>query len=234
MVQRAAARLGLHVTRSSNHIDAQRRRLIERMGVDTVVDVGANVGDYAMELRGGGFDGRIVSFEPLAQPFSVLAARAAGDPQWLAFQFALGSEDADRTMFRSANVVSSSLLPIDADVTGHSPETRTIGEEPVQVKRLDSLRQQVLVPGARAYLKLDVQGFEAEALAGATESLGQVVAVECELSLAAVYSGQPSAWEILRVLGERGYRPVWLERAVTDPRNGWILQMDALFVREHP
>lgn len=231
VVQGLAARFGLHVTRARNHIDAQRQVVLERLRIDTVLDAGANVGDYGLVLRGAGFGGRIVSFEPLAAPFATLKARAAADAQWTAHQVALGRMDKQERMFRSANTVSSSMLQISDDMARAAPDTAVVGEETISLRRLDSLRAEVLPASARALLKLDVQGYEGEALAGASETLAQIAAIECELSLVPVYTGQPLAWQLLGELAARGFRPVWMERGVTDPERGWILQMDALLVR---
>ena len=80
-------------------------------------------------------------------------------------------------------------------------------------------------------LKLDVQGYEPQVLEGATETLKRVNYVLLEASFRPLYEGEGVFMEIARVMEGRGFdflRPVdWL----IDPRNGEILQMDALFVK---
>ena len=92
------------------HPLARRRRLLERAGVDAVLDVGANIGQFAMELRADlGWRGRIVSFEPLAAAHAMLAARAAEDGRWDAHPYALGDRDGSARIGVAGNSYSSSL-----------------------------------------------------------------------------------------------------------------------------
>ena len=67
------------------------RRLLKRLAVDCVFDVGANVGDFAEELRIVGYEGLVVSIEPDPTAYRRLAARTVSDPNWMAFEMALGS-----------------------------------------------------------------------------------------------------------------------------------------------
>jgi len=62
---------------------------LESRQVNVVLDVGANSGQYATDLRRAAYKGRIVSFEPLSGPFSLLERSAARDPLWNCRQCAL-------------------------------------------------------------------------------------------------------------------------------------------------
>lgn len=230
-LQRLAGGLGLHVTRASNCLEAKRRVVLDGERIDTVLDVGANAGQYARTLRAAGYAGRIVSFEPLAAPFAALDAARRGDPLWTVVQAALGRADESVTMHVSSNTVSSSLLPILGASVSAAPGSAYVAEEQVTVRRLDTLRPTLLAPEARVFLKLDVQGFEAAALDGATEALAQVRALECEVSLVPLYEGQLLAGEMLTALRGRGFDPIWCERGFIDPATGHLLQLDVLFVR---
>jgi hypothetical protein len=80
-------------------------------------------------------------------------------------------------------------------------------------------------------LKLDVQGYEPQVLEGATETLNKVDYVLLEASFRPMYVGEKTFMDIARTMEDRGFeflRPVgWL----SDPRNGEVLQIDALFVK---
>src|SRR5437867_13152458 len=64
--------------------------------VDLVLDIGANTGQWAQELRRAGYAGDMISFEPLVQAHTQLRKNALGDPRWVvAERMALGERIAD-------------------------------------------------------------------------------------------------------------------------------------------
>src|SRR3712207_10877 len=87
------------------------RQLLVRENINCVFDVGANRGQFAGELRGIGYRGRIVSFEPVRAEFEVLEKRFAGDRDWRGLRMALGRERKQATIhvFPQLPVFSSML-----------------------------------------------------------------------------------------------------------------------------
>jgi hypothetical protein len=66
---------------------ARRRDLLRTLGIDLVLDVGANVGQYASDLRrDAGFEGRIRSFKPTRDAFRTLDARASAGSEMVGVQ----------------------------------------------------------------------------------------------------------------------------------------------------
>src|SRR5437879_8728627 len=59
---------------------------LQHRGVRTVVDVGANEGQFGLWLRARGYAGRIISFEPTSVAFQMLRIRAARDANWQVHQ----------------------------------------------------------------------------------------------------------------------------------------------------
>src|SRR5690242_11777826 len=78
---------------SYSHVHPLRRVIIERMGINLVVDAGAGQGGDVAQLRKSGYRGRAISFEPMRAPFELLAARIKNDPLWTCRNQALGSFD---------------------------------------------------------------------------------------------------------------------------------------------
>jgi FkbM family methyltransferase len=206
---------------------------LESRRVDVVLDVGANSGQFATGLRQADFDGRIVSFEPLSVPFSVLERVAAADARWDCRRCALG--DCDGTV--SMNVArnggqSSSLLPMLKTHEDVLPHAGFIGTEDVTIRRLDSVAPEVLGPDDVGFLKLDVQGFEEQVIAGGQTTVSdRCVGVQIELSFAPLYEGgmlAQQAFDLLHRLGFtlKGYVPFFV-----DVRSGRVLQADGVFFR---
>jgi FkbM family methyltransferase len=210
---------------------ARRLRILDDSGVTVVLDVGANRGQFASELRIGGYEGRIVSFEPLATAYAGLQQAAADDPLWECRRLALSDSDGETELHVSENAVSSSLLDMEERHLEAAPASRYVATERVRQARLDALADELRVPGDGVYLKLDVQGSEAKALEGAHDTLARVVAIETELSLVPLYRDQLLFREMLDLLDDAGYDLVSLEPAYADARNGHVLQVDGIFLR---
>ena len=210
-----------------NFLELRRPLLLDEERIDLVLDVGAGDGGWAHGLRERGYAGRIVSFEPLPESFAALDSRRDGT--WEAHQVALGAEPGRRELQVSANRVSSSLLPMAELHLRTAPESAVTGAVEVEVARLDDL--DVVRPGERAYLKIDVQGTELDVLHGATATLASVRLLEAELSTVTLYEGQPLIGEVIQHVQREGFDLIGLERAFRDRETGDVLQVNGLFRR---
>jgi FkbM family methyltransferase len=232
LAQLVAGRWGLNVTRAANTLECKRARILAKYDISIVLDVGANAGQFAQEVRGIGYRGRIVSFEPVTTAYDQLVEVASKDPHHECRQLALGDTDQTAIVHVSEGDASSSILEVEPISISASRSTRHVSDQEVQVARLDTIRDTLLRESDRAYLKLDVQGYEDRVLAGARETLRQVDGIEIELSLVPLYKGQAMLPVVWSRLTQSGFRPVWIERGFSDPVTGFMLQVDAIFVRE--
>lgn len=167
--------------------------LLTQLRVDCVLDVGANRGQFASELRAIGYAGWILSFEPIATEFRVMQERFKGDAAWRGFPVALGSRDESKTMTVPGLTVMSSLL--ESVVT--EPNART---ETVQIRRLDAYLPSILPPGgvSRFFLKMDTQGYDLEVFRGAEGVLDRIHGLQSELSIQPLYKQMPHYLEALQ------------------------------------
>ena len=204
--------------------------LLRRQRIDTLIDVGANQGQYAEQFRNRGFTGRMISFEPMGEAFARLQRSAADDPLWEARLVALGSKAGSADLQVAANSVSSSLLTIGALHVAAEPASRTVRTETVPVSTLDAELADEAAEH-RYWLKLDVQGYEREVLLGAAEMLAHSRVVQCELSTRQLYAGQPRYLDVLPLLDDAGFTPVDVVPGFCDPATGEMLQFDVIAAR---
>jgi FkbM family methyltransferase len=231
-----AHRAGFEVSSYSPNLDWERNFMLqlESHQVNLVIDVGANSGQYGVDLRRAAFKGRIVSFEPLSEPFAQLALRSSTDPWWDCRQCALGDVDGKIAINVAANSgESSSVLPMLETHEDAFPWATYIGTEEVPIERLDSVAPKFLKPTDVAFLKIDVQGFERQVLEGSRSTLNECcVGMQLELSFAPLYEGGMLIREALDLAYSLGFRLTGLMPCVTDARNGQMLQADGIFYRE--
>lgn len=215
----------------ASHPTLRRRAIIRELKPDVVLDVGANVGQFGRRLRQGGFTGRIISFEPMAKAFEKLSRVSDSDPLWEVHNFGLGREKATAEIHVTANSASSSLLEMMPRHSDACPSSRVVGGEEVKINALNDLVAGLSLEGKRVYVKIDTQGFEMQVLQGATKILDQVVGMEVEVSLAELYKGQPEFSDVYEFLKGKGFAPVAFQPAFCDAKTGFMLQVDAFFVR---
>jgi FkbM family methyltransferase len=211
-----------------SHPDARRGFLIRREAIDLLIDVGANVGQFARGIRGLGYHGKMISYEPLSSAVRELEQKARRDNRWEIRRAAVGSECATATLHVAGNSVSSSIramLPAHADA---APESRYVAEEKVPIVRLDDER----LPGERLYLKIDTQGYERDVLVGAKSILRRVRLLQFEASLVTLYQGELLWPELHTLAGEHGFVLAALESGFVDRRTGQLLQIEALYMRK--
>lgn len=210
----------------------ERNRFVwlQHMAPRSVLDVGANVGDFAVFARELLPTARIVCFEPLADCHAKLVRRMADRPRFTAYQCALGSHSAQGAVHRSGLVAASSLLPV-ADLTKDAvPRTACVGTEMVSVRKLDDLWPELSIESP-VFMKVDVQGYELEVFRGAQAVLRHIDALLVEVSFQELYVGQPLFAEVHEFLRGAGFRFEGTVDQWRHPRDGRAMQADAVFVR---
>jgi FkbM family methyltransferase len=219
--------LDVHVDRWSRTYEYSRARLLSDLRVATVLDIGANEGQYARRLRSLGYSGRIISVEPLGEPYVRLSGASSRDPDW----DVVNKENVRGRMNVSGNLVSSSLLEMLEVHELAEPESRYVGVEAVRVRTLDSLVSELHLGSGPVGLKVDTQGSEEDVLSGGRDLLPRIAFVEIEMSTVALYAGQPLMPEMLASMRDRGLRLVNVRPGFVDRRSGHALQFDGMFVR---
>ena len=206
--------------------------LLDKYGIDVVLDVGANNGQYGRNMLSMGWDKPLVSFEPLSSAYQKLVANSRPFPNWHVENVGLGATDGEATINIAGNSQSSSFRDILPTHTDAAPQSSYIGTETVQMAKLDSVIDRICQPNDRVFLKLDVQGFEKDVLQGATKSLNRVVGLQAEMALKPLYDGETLYDEMVEHLGQLGYTMMTIAPVFADPRTGQVLQLEGIFYRQ--
>ena len=186
-------RFGIDISRypPPSHHGSRTRRLIDAYHVDTVLDIGANSGQFAGYMRETvGYKGRIISFEPQSAAFAELKKNAADDPNWEVHNIALGETEGPAEINIAGNSFSSSLLSMHSVHLAAAPESAFIGKETVTVRRLDTIFDELCGRARRVYLKSDTQGYEIRVLNGAAGVLERIDFIQIEMVLVPLYEGE--------------------------------------------
>lgn len=197
--------------------------------VRLIVDVGANRGQFALCARHCFPQSRIVSFEPLAGPAGVCRSLFANDNNFVLHEVAIGPVLGEAIIHLSARDDSSSLLPISEAQDRFFPGTAETGTAMIHVSPLDACLAEAEI-AAPALLKLDVQGFELEALKGCESLLDRFTWVYAECSFVELYTGQALADAVIAWLHERGLVLTGVYNMSFDSA-GKPIQADFLFAR---
>ncbi|WP_351233396.1 FkbM family methyltransferase [Streptomyces sp. NPDC002133] len=232
--RKTAQRFGIDVSRFPEcSFDYRVVQLLRGFGIDVVLDVGANCGQYGVMLRRFGYQGRIVSFEPLNGPLKTLRQRAVADPLWTVFPCALGDERSTVTVNVAGNSgLSSSILSMLPRHAKACPESRYVDRQEAEQYRLDALWSQVAGPNDRIFLKLDVQGYEERVLHGAGELIDRCHGLQMETSLVPLYEGSLVFGQVLDLAQKLGFTLMAVVPGFIDRRSGQMLQCDAVFLRD--
>jgi FkbM family methyltransferase len=211
----------------------ETRNLVHLLGnrkIDTVLDVGANRGQYAGKLRSAGYRGRIISFEPLTEPHDVLQRASARDESWIVHpRSAVGAGSGSVTV----NVYGDDSLSSPRTLlSGKKASSALHHTEICPLISIDQVFADYMSGGQRVLMKVDVQGFERDVLQGAENALRDIHGIQIELSLSTMYEGEAGYLEIMNSLNDLGFKPVFFLPVTNRQRLGEMKQIDALLFRD--
>ncbi len=211
------------------------RRLFQLLRIDTVIDVGANAGQYHEFLRSEvGFEGLVASFEPVPELARKLKAKGAGGGKWIVENCALGAERSQLDFHVMSNTEFSSFLsPLNDRTSTFGGANAVVETVKVDVRVLDDVVAELKAQhGAKnIYLKLDTQGYDLEVLRGAKNALDSIPALQSEMCVRPIYVGMPRYGEVITYLESRGFAMSGIY-----PNNGGhfplLLEFDCFMLRE--
>jgi len=225
----------LKLKNSNFTIEANLLNIIARKNIDCIIDVGANSGQYGTFLRRIGYEGHILSFEPVSHVFRTLESAAKRDAKWQCFQLALGDRDEEKEI----NVYKSTVFSSFLDANEYSKNTwnslKEVRTEIVQVKKLEDIFQGLMkdIGNVGCMLKMDTQGYDVNVFEGARGILGQIEALQSEIATIKVYEHMPDGLDALKLFREYGFYisgmfPINREESLA------AIEFDCLLVKREP
>jgi FkbM family methyltransferase len=199
--------------------------------IKTVLDIGANTGQFALRIHKILPDAKIYSFEPLASCFEELKRNMRDVPKFQGFNYALGNEAGKRTIYHNDFSDSSSLLPMEQLHKDSFPFTKNASEEIIEVRRLNDIADSLELTD-KILIKIDVQGFEDRVIQGGEKTIKRAKILIVETSFEPLYRGQFLFDGIYSILKSLGFVFKGGEESLRNPKDGGILQCDSIFVRE--
>ena len=207
--------------------------LFRRHKIECLLDVGANTGQYVRFLRQFvGYKGRVISFEPVSHCYKSLSDNAEFDPMWNTHQFALGRESSmQRINVMKSDQFSSFLQPTHKYLPSLQNLNTIDHTEEITVRSLDEVLPEMKLDGIETpiYLKLDTQGYDMEVIAGASNSLPHICALQTEVSVLNLYEGMPSIEHVIPTMRDLEFDLVGMF-PVNHDRDLRVIEYDAVFI----
>jgi FkbM family methyltransferase len=218
---------GYRVVKDFPLFDETRNLILESVNIQIAIDGGANQGQWASRLRAHFPSINIHSFEPVSTEFKVLQNNSSKDPFWFVYNRALGIEKGKALIHLADNNSMSSSLRNPTQHLDVYPTVKFSGSEEISVDRLDSYK---FGSGSELlFVKLDVQGFEKEALEGAENLLNRVGLIEIETSYRQMYAGELNHTKLVSWLELKGFEVFTISQPSFDS-NGRVGYFDCLLI----
>jgi FkbM family methyltransferase len=222
-------------------LDIRRFKLAEnnnygwlvKHNIGTVLDIGANTGQFALMIHKILPYATIFSFEPIEECYNKLAENMTKVPKFHAFNYALGDTENDLEIYINEFTESSSFLPM-ADLHKRAfPYTAEAHLKKVKIKQLDVVARDLSFEG-NLLIKIDVQGYEDSVIRGGHSVISQARVLIVETSFHCLYVGQPMFENIYDILLKMGFRYIGALDQLRSPFDGSVLQEDSIFIKEKP
>jgi FkbM family methyltransferase len=198
-------------------------------GFNTIIDIGANEGQFALKMRRLFPAAKIISFEPIPMICEKLKENFRDDEHFEAYAYGLGDKEETSTFYLNNYSPSSSLLRMN-DHKSHFTHATEATPITVNIKTLDEILKSKQLPKP-LMVKIDVQGFEDKVITGGHEIIRMADVVLCEVSFIRLYQGQKLFKEIFEMLSDLGFSYHGNIEQLISPVNNEILQADAIFIK---
>lgn len=203
---------------------------IKPLNIKTIIDIGANDGHFAKEMRERFPDAFIYSFEPLQDCYKTLVSTMLGDANFKACNVALGEKKEIVDMQKSSFHPSSSILTMTNLHKSLYPKSKDISIEKIKIERLDKIFENEECR-KKTMIKIDVQGFENKVILGGKETIKKAAVAIIETSFVSLYEGQPLFGDIFEAMRDLGFSYYGDLGRHFSKLSGKLIYEDSLFIK---
>ena len=233
-IRTALTFIGLRITFVKPY-DTELKRLTtlaKKLKISQIVDIGANSGQFAKEMRVHGFKGSIFSIEPVLEAYRQLKSNSQSDERWYCVErTAVAGSEGTIDMYRTENTECSSLIQPTELLDANLNEAARVVKQKITTKRLDTIIEEYQIDPLSALLKIDTQGTELEILRSAGRYISNFQLIHCELSFQELYKEQALWNEVDEYLTKHGFC-LWSLEPTFRCSNGQLLQADATYINK--
>lgn len=210
-------------------IEGKRFEWLRSYNFKTILDIGANEGQFASKILTIFPEAEIHCFEPLHSVFEQLQLNFKNISNVVVYNFGLGASTEEKNIFRNEYSASSSVLEMLDLHKENFDFAVAVEPEKISIKKLDEVFiTEIPKP---LLIKIDVQGYEMYVLEGGKSAIPQAEVIIIETSFYPFYDNQPLFDDIYQYFTQWGYRYVGNIEQLEAPKDQKILQADAIFVK---
>jgi FkbM family methyltransferase len=207
------------------------RGWFSKFNFHSVIDIGANEGQFAQKIRDIMPNVQIHSFEPIPDVCTDLKLKFSHDNKFSAYNTALGNENGVSIMTLNESSAASSLLKLNDEAKAHFSFLKESNDIQIKISKLEDIDFQPKLQ--KPYLvKIDVQGFELEVIRGGTKILKDAEVILVEVSFRHLYEKQVLFDDVYQYLVSIGFMYAGNLEQLISPNHHEIVQADAIFVRK--
>jgi len=166
---------------------------LRNLPIKTIIDIGANRGQFARYISTIFPDAHLYCFEPLPEPFNELSQWAEKqNGKVSAFNVALGDREEKLTMYsHTDHSPSSSFLKTTRLCEKYYPQTKKQIPIELNITTLDKWQENHKIPlEPEILIKMDVQGYEDRVIRGGMDLFDKAKACILEVNLDHLYEDQ--------------------------------------------
>lgn len=213
-----------------NHLLANRLAILKRKNINTILDVGANIGQYAESILNN-WQCNIISFEPMQKEFLLTREKSVKFKNWVVYNYGLGDKNEEVNINISQNSYSSSLLPLNDETIKYAADIAYVDSEKVKLNRLDEIWDELNINDQNILLKIDAQGYEYNILKGAEKIMNKIWGLQLEMSIVQLYKNEVIFEDMYAYVKNLGFDLYIIEPGFADPKTGKLLQLEAIFFK---